>query len=57
MTDGAGSSKYSHLASEFITKKLVNNLNPSDLLEKNNKIKFKLELIEFINKSFEELIN
>ena len=56
VTDGAGSSKYSHLASEFITKKLVNNLNPADLLEKNNKIKFKLELIDFINKSFEELI-
>ena len=34
----------------------MNNLNPSDLLEKNNKIKFKLELIDFINKSFEELI-
>ena len=56
VTDGAGSSKYSHLASKFITKKLVDNLDPSELFEKTNKIKFKLKLIDLINKSFEELI-
>jgi len=56
VTDGAGSSRYSHLASKFITEKLVNNLNPSELLKKNNKLKFKLELIDFINRAFDELI-
>ena len=56
VTDGAGSCKHSHLASKFIAEKLVNNLDPSELLEKTNKIKFKLELINFINDSFAELI-
>ena len=46
VTDGAGSCKHSHLASKFITEKLVNNLDPSELLEKTNKIIFKFKVFE-----------
>ena len=55
--DGAGSAKLSHLSSKYITRKLVDKIDPSELLKEKKNIKFKLKLIELINASMNELIN
>ena len=43
----------SHLSSKYITRKLVDKIDPNELLKEKN-IKFKLKLIELINTSMDD---